>query len=77
MPTPSALPTYPVYCPLTVHANRALLLGGYSLPGQVQVVISSWLIMRWNVLEAKIVNNRGRPVRPIWVCNPSRVMVLC
>ena len=29
------------------------------------------------MLEAKIGNNRGRPVRPVRACNPSRVRVLC
>ena len=30
-----------------------------------------------HLLKAKISNNRGRPVRPVWACNPSRVRVLC
>ena len=29
------------------------------------------------MLEAKIGNNRGRQVRPVWACNLSRVRVLC
>ena len=29
------------------------------------------------LMEAKIGNNRGRPVRPVWARNPNRVRVFC